>query len=62
MERVQVCSVLALLIDDKEEQREKVSTKVWTRPWISRKKSECVFFTMFQEVMKEDSDGFKSSF
>ena len=29
---------------------------------ISRRKSECVFFTIFQEPMKEGSDGFKGLF
>ena len=50
--------VLALLLDDEEEQREKVSRRVCTRPQISRRKSESVFFTIFQELMKEDYDGF----
>ena len=54
--------VLLILLDDKEKQREKVSGKVWNRPWISRRKSECVFFTIFQELMKEGSDGFKGLF
>ena len=26
----------------------------------SRSKSECTFFTLFQKLMKEDSDGFKT--
>lgn len=50
--------VLALLLDDEEEQREKVSIRVCTRPQISRRKSEGVFFTIFQELMKEGYDGF----
>ena len=61
MEKTQVCSILALILDDEEEQREKVSRKVWIRPWISRRKSKGAFFTIFQELVKEDSDGFKGS-
>ena len=36
MEKAQVCSVSAILLDDEEEQREKVSRKLWTIPWISK--------------------------
>ena len=59
MEKAQVCSVLALLLDDEKERRKKVSRKVWIRPWISRRKSDCVFFTIFQELMKKNYDGLK---
>ena len=55
MEKAQVRSVLALHL-------EKVPRKGWTRRWVSRRKSEGVFFTIFQELMKEDSDGLKGSF
>lgn len=43
--------VLAYLLQNKEEQLETVSRKVWTRAWISRRKSECVHFTTFQELV-----------
>ena len=48
-----MCNVLVLLLDDdEEEQHEKVYRKVWTRPWISKRKSEGVFFTIFQEFIE----------
>ena len=62
MGNAQVCSVLALLLNDKEEQYEKVSRKIWTRPWISRGNNEGVLITIFQELTKEGSDSFKGSF
>ena len=62
MGNAQVCSVLALLLNDKEEQYEKVSRKIWTRPWISRGKNEGVLITIFQDLTKEGSDSFKGSF
>ena len=49
-------------LDDEDAQREKVSRKVWTRPWISRRKGEVIFFTIFQKQRKEGSDGFEGSF
>ena len=53
---------LALLLSDEEEQYEKVSRKIWTRPWISKGKNEGVLITIFQELTKEGSDSFKGSF
>ena len=35
------------------------SRKVWSRSWISRRNSECPFFAIFQELMKENWDRFK---
>ena len=43
------------LLDDEVEQPDRVSRKTWIRSWISRRKSEAAFFTIFQELAKKDS-------
>ena len=52
MGKTQVCRVLVLLVDGEKEQCEKVSRKVRTSPRTSRRKTECVLFAIFQELMK----------
>ena len=58
MKKRQVYSVLVLLLDDEGEQHNSLQ-KSLTRSLISGKRSEAAFFTIFQELMKEDSDELK---
>ena len=50
------------LTSDEEEQCEKVFRKVWTKPWISRRNNDGASFAIFQELIKNDSGGFKDLF
>ena len=60
MSNVQVIAAIALLLDDEDEEKENVQERSqWVRPWIARRKSDGAFYTIFQELKQEDTEGFR---
>ena len=62
MEDKVVIAAIALILDEEEQKENKkinVDRSVWNRPWINRRKEEGCFHTLFQELKREDTQGFK---
>ena len=59
LSNVQVISAIALLLDDKDEEKENVQEcSYWVQPWIARRKHDGAFYAIFQELKQEDAEGF----
>ena len=55
-----VIAAIALLLDEEEKVKKKpYERSLWVRPWIHRRKQEGCFHKLFQELMKEDAQGFR---
>ena len=54
-------ATIALLLDEEEhvDKKKRVKRDLWTRPWIKRREEEGCFHTLFQELKREDVQGFK---
>ena len=60
MSNVQVIADIALLLDDEDEEKKNVQEpSQWVRPWITRRKPDGAFYTIFQELKQEDAEGFR---
>ena len=58
MSNVQAIAAITLLLDDEDEEKENVQERSqWVRPWITRKKSDGAFYTIFQDLKQEDAEG-----
>ena len=58
--RVQVIAAIALLPDDEEENENNQERTQWIRPWLSKRQTEGAFHTLFQQLKKEDPEGFRN--
>ena len=60
MSNVQAIAAITLLLDDEDEEKENVQERSqWVRPWITRKKSDGAFYTIFQDLKQEDAEEFR---
>ena len=57
---IEPVAVIALLLDDDDEEKEDLPKRSqWVRPWMSRRKTDVAFHTIFQELKQEDAEGFR---
>ena len=57
---LEAVAVIALLLDDNDEEKENLpKCSQLTRPWMSRRKTDGAFHTIFQELKLEDAEGFR---
>ena len=59
---LEAVAVIALLLDDNDEEKENlIKRSQWVRQWMSRRKTDGAFHTIFQEVKEGDAEGFQAS-